>query len=453
MPQFDRLVVVFGVFVALGTTPALAQPPDTDGRSGPQSASAGIVTSTEAVRLMADSREAAGLPVASSEALEPESPTQPREWAGHGLKWSNWSRMTGDWGRLRTDLEARGLSFQFGTISDVSGLAQPSSAAKILGRQLTTVELTFDLEKTVGLTGGRVRVQYQDMGGTNGAYLANAIQGFSNIDAVAFHRFGEVWFEQEVGERFHVKTGLIDANKEFAFVENGADFINPSMGYSPTIFPLPTYPDPHIGLVVHAHPTEQTYATAGVFNGGPQMGVPDFRALLWIGESGVNWKGWRGGRVGIGYWRVAGDRAGEDAALEPIVTDGHYLVVDQTLWADERDGVARSVAAFFQGGWADPRVADTSSHLGAGVVARGLVPGRPDDALGVGVTAAGSASLTGLATSNPTARREVNVDTFYRLALTKWVALKPDVQFIRHPGGDVERRPLVAATLRVEVGF
>ncbi|MEI6669814.1 MAG: carbohydrate porin [Acidobacteriota bacterium] len=379
-------------------------------------------------------------PAGSSDA---PSPTEQREWFGRGLKWANWSRMTGDWDRLRTDLDEHGWSFQIGTISDVSSLATPSRRPQGIGRQLTTIGMTIDLEKAAGLKGSRVLVQYQSMGGANGAIRAATTQGFSNIDADAFSRFGEVWFEQRAGASLRIKTGLIDANKDFAFVENGADFINSSMGYSPTIFPLPTYPDPHMGLVVRVDPAERFYAVGGLFNGGPAMGVADFSAVFAMGEAGLRWKGWGGGRIGIGYWHVGGRRADPDDVIQPVATGGQYVVLDQTVWSGERDGAARSIGAFFQAGLADPGISTTSSHVGGGVVARGFVAARPDDSFGVGLT---TVRLVGGA-------RESEVGAFYRLALTKWMALKPDVQFIRSPGGASSRRFLVAGTVRIEVGF
>lgn len=386
---------------------------------------------------------------APAEASESPAPIEQREWLGYGLKWAKWSRMTGDWDRLRTDLEDRGLSLAVSTIADVSSLAARSSRTQTFGRQLTSFGLTLDLEKIFGLGGSRMFAQYQNMGGANGASRAADSQGFSNIDADPFSQIGEVWLEQQIGTKVRVKAGRIDANSEFAFVENGSDFINSSMGFSPTIFAMPTYPDPHMGLVVRIDPSERLYAAASLFNGGPAMGVADFEATFTMGEAGLRWKRWGGGRLGIGYWRVDGHRADPDDRRHRVATSGQYMVFDQLLWADERDGDARSIAAFVQAGLADPRVWAIRSHVGGGLIGRGFVSGRPDDAIGVGATTVRVASTAGDTPSSS----ELALGVFYRLAVTKWVALKPDVQFIRHPGGDPARRMLVAGTIRIEVGF
>lgn len=373
----------------------------------------------------------------------------PREWIGTGLKWPSWSRMTGDWARARTHLEDRGVSFEITTTSDGSSLGARPSGVQGFGRSLSTAAVTFDLEKIAGLTGSRVLVQYQVLGSANSALGSRVAQPVSNIDAATFRRFAEVWIEQQFGQRVRVKSGLIDANTEFAFVENNADFINSSMGYSPTVFPMPTYPDPHLGLTVHVDTTAQTYASIGAFNGGPATGVDDFRSVFAVGEAGLRWQGLGGGRAGVGYWRIGGRRDAGDDGIVPVSTGGQYIALDQTLWNSSRGEATRTVGAFFQAGLADPQLSPTSSHIGGGLVGRGLLPGRPNDTVGLGVTVV---RLAPAAPDEPTSR-ELVFETFHRFVLTQWMALKPDLQFFRHPGGTPGRRTIVAGTVRIEVVF
>ena len=382
-------------------------------------------------------------------AASPAAPSPPREWIGTGLRWPSWSRLTGDWARARTSLEDRGISFDITTTSDGSGLNTRPNGLQGFGRYLTTAGATFDLETIAGLKGSHLLVQYQMLGGANAAFGSSVAQPFSNIDADTFRRFAEVWIEQEFGPNVRVKGGLIDANTEFAFVENNGDFINSSMGYSPTMFPMPTYPDPHFGLVAHAHPTGRTYASVGVFNGGPAMGVDDFKALFAIGEAGLHWESGGGGRLGVGYWRIDGQTIDADDVMQPVGTGGQYVVIDQTLWSNEQNGVSRAVGAFVQAGRADPRVSPMSSHIGGGLTARGLFSRRPNDSVGIGLTAV---NLSPAAPEDP-GGREIVFETFHRFVLTQWMALKPDMQLIRHPGGTPGRRTIVAGTVRIEVVF
>ena len=77
---------------------------------------------------------------------------------------------------------------------------------------------------------------------------AGPAQGFSNIDAPSRTTLYEAWMEQRLfSDRLRVKAGKIDANSEFAAVPTAGDFLNSSMGFSPTIVGFPSYPLPKAG--------------------------------------------------------------------------------------------------------------------------------------------------------------------------------------------------------------
>jgi carbohydrate-selective porin OprB len=124
-------------------------------------------------------------------------------------------------------------------------------------------------------------------------------------------------------------------------------------------------------------------------------------------------------------------------------------VLDQALWSSERNGVTRVIGGFVQAGLADPRLSPMSSHIGGGFTARGLIGRRPNDSIGIGVTAVRVAP----ARPDDPVGREFVIEMFHRFAMTQWMALKPDMQFIRPSGGIPGSRTIVAGTIRVEVVF
>jgi porin len=152
----------------------------------------------------------------------------------------------------------------------------------------------------------------------------------------------------------------------------------------------------------------------------------------------------------VGYWHVQGQVAGEDGTRATTATGGQYVVADQTLWTNESAERPRSLASFVQLGVADPRFSAVSRHLGAGVVATGFVPGRSDDSFGVAAT---MIRFGEQAEGALPSQGEVNVGAFYKFALAGWLALKPDVQFIRNPLSDAAKKTQVVSTLRFEIGF
>ena len=93
-------------------------------------------------------------------------------------------------------------------------------------------------------------------------------------------------------------------------------------------------------------------------------------------------------------------------------------------------------------------------HAAGGFAWTGPLPGRPLDVTGLGATYAHF--------PDGTRRREdfeLAVETFYRIRLTRWVSIKPDLQYIVHPGGSSgTRRPVARGdalvfTLRLEMSF
>jgi carbohydrate-selective porin OprB len=352
--------------------------------------------------------------------------------------------MTGDWGTARPALEDRGVTFVMDYTGDASTLVAGTAGSAPVGRALTEAGVELDLGRLWGQRGGRAFVQYQWKTGGIGSDCATEGQGFSNIDADDFSRFGELWFEQQLGERVRVKVGRIDANTEFAFVENGEEFLNSSMGFTPTIALLPTYPDPHAGVVVQMQPAPGAYIGGGVFNAGPAVAVDDFGAVFSIGEAGLRWEARGGGRLGIGYWHAGGQAAGAEGVTARLSTGGGYLVFDQALWSGDQ----RSLAMFAQFGLSDRRWSRVAGHAAAGITAKGFVPARPSDVIGFAVT--GVKFGDEIAWQDPVPA-EVNIGGFYKLALSPWFAIKPDVQYVMHPLGT--SRNVVVGTVRAEIGF
>ena len=86
--------------------------------------------------------------------------------------------------------------------------------------------------------------------------------------------------------------------------------------------------------------------------------------------------------------------------------------------------------------------------LGAGLISQGVLPGRPDDVLILGV---GRSTLNPDQPSGQTSTYEGLVELGYQLQLNPWLTLKPSLQWIVHPGprGDV---PGILAT-GLEIGL
>lgn len=328
-------------------------------------------------------------------------------------------------------------------------------------RHLLDVAVTLDTEALFGLEGGTVGMLFQNQNGPDASVEDTGdLQVFSNIDADGRTQLAELWYEQRLADdQLRITVGKIDANALFAFVENGAEFIHSSPGWSPTIVGFPSYPDPAMSVSVFYEPSDAVYLGVGLFDGalnegvstgsrGPSTFFHDPADLFIIGEAGTRWStgDGRGGRLGLGVWHHHGTFEKFDGGTEDG-TSGFYLVFDQALWQKDED---RGVSMFAQYGYADEQVSEIHQHAGVGFTATGLIANRHDDVLGL---MASMAHLSDEAGAGFTEDYELAIELFYKAQINGNISIKPDLQYIIHPGGDAALKDALVATLRCELTF
>lgn len=253
-------------------------------------------------------------------------------------------------------------------------------------------------------------------------------QLYSNIDGPNRTTLYELWLEQKIfAEKLRFKIGKFDSNTEFAFVEGAGNFLNSSMGFSPTILNFPTYPEPKPGIGLFLRAIKNYELRLGVFQSAGS-------GLFSVMEPGRRWstKNDLPGRLSIGYWRRDGTIRGF-AGTELSATQGVYSVFEQVLWRQslKAHGGERALSTFFQAGQADSRMTAMSGHVGGGMVLQALFPRRPQDCLGVGVT---WVRISGPGTEF-NADEELVQETFYKAALTKNLVFEQDFQYLHDPKG------------------
>jgi len=381
----------------------------------------------------------------------------------------------GDLGGLRPWLEERGMSLEGFLVADLSRNFQGGrSTGRETLRSLFEASFTLDTEPLFGFAGGTLFVDVQSQHGRHGTeLLVGDFQGFSNLDAPGFTALYELWYEQLFAAgRLRIKLGKIDASNEFAFVENGAEMLNSSAGFSPTILGFTTYPNPATGAVLFASPADWLYLGGGVFDGATQAGRPtgtrgpatlfgDPDDLLFVAEVGVHGAAAerRLRRLAFGVTRHTGvfERVDGSGGTEEGATS-FYLVLDQRVASRSGQHPATGAAepgpgvdGFLQLGWTSKQISPIDLHAGAGLVWTGYVPGREHDRFGFLATSVRfSEPARAAATFSDT--WELAAELFYRIHLTPWLWLQPDLQYIVNPGGDGLRDALVG-TLRLELAL
>lgn len=377
--------------------------------------------------------------------------------------WRTRERMTGDWFGARSSREDAGITFDASLFLDWTANLNGGIRTGSGVQQLFIASLAFDTERLFGHPGGTVYGEFQWLTGDRiSRNFVGDVQTYSNIEDERRVQLAEAWYEQRLlDDRLRVKIGKVDANTEFAIAENGLEFLNSSMGFSPTVFLLPTYPDPAMSVNLYVNPLESLTFGLGVYDGslqrgvrtgarGPRSAFSPGGAFFLIGEVGMRWAHERSdhplpGRLAVGAWHHTG-RIDRLMGGTQSGTAGLYAVLDQTLW---RAGPAEddaAVAMFLQYGHAEARVSEVEHHAGGGFVWTGLIPGRSDDVVGLGASWVGLSEHAGFVRGSETA-----IELFYQARLTPWLILQPDIQFIRHPGG--ERGNAWVGTLRFWVNF
>lgn len=346
-------------------------------------------------------------------------------------------------------MEEKGVSYGYSFVGDWStNFRGGASTRGSAFRHLQDTSLSLSSDRALGWAGGTFFVNFHSYNGRDGSANVGDAQGYSNIEDVSRAHLFELWFEQVLfSDRVRFKVGKLDANSEFAFVENGAEFLNSSMGFSPTVFVFPTYPEPRMSFNVFTNPTEHLYVNFGFYDTADPGTMP-------ITEVGGTWAlstQELAGRLGVGLWHNTGTFERFDGGTEKG-TSGLYLVFDQTLWREDRGAgdSQQGVAAFFQYGYADANVSELKHHIGGGMYWTGALPGRDEDMLGVGASQV-------VFTSDPAAgfdyNSELALEFFYKLQITGWLNIGPDVQYIRNPGGTAAQDNALVGTVRVAITF
>ena len=201
---------------------------------------------------------------------------------------AHWQRATDDWFGLRPQLDDHGITFQANLTLDnswdVTGGANSDSTA---ARYLLNFNLTLNTERLAGWKGGTFFFNFQNQNGKDGSAMVGSAQGISNIDSSSLTQISELWYEQALLDgTLRLKVGKVDAGTEFARVENGAEFLNSSFGFSPTILGFPSYPNPSLSLNIFANPTPWLYGGLGIYDGATAEGRATGRVEMWRGGVG-----------------------------------------------------------------------------------------------------------------------------------------------------------------------
>jgi carbohydrate-selective porin OprB len=351
---------------------------------------------------------------------------------------------------FRASLNNRGIDLTSVMTEDASrSIAGDNKDGDGFMRYTLDLSLNIDGAPLMGWNGGKAHVQFKQHKILAGQTSVDVAQGYSNIDSQSFSGLYEMWGQQTLfGDALRVKGGKIDANTEFAFLATASDFLNGSMGYSPTIMELPTYPNPQLGILAAVTPMKATQATLGVFRvaGGGNIDLAEV-AQTWHLQHGA-----LAGRISAGSWLLNKEMSHFDNSPDSG-THGIYGTAEQTLWrrpAADVSGEDRSLSAFVQYGTGRSSDNPYLYHLGGGTVLNSPFHSRPSDAVGLAVS---RLHFSNDPRCGYDAKAETVIESYYRFKVIQHMSLVTDAQSFQNPDGHRSHSNYVVVTPRIVMTF
>jgi porin len=394
------------------------------------------------------------------------------------------SNLLGDLGGLRPWLSDRGISFGLTETSEVLGNPTGGRHQGMIYEGLTQMSLGIDMAEAFGLTGGIFNVSaFQIHGRGLTVNDVGNLNTVSSIEATRATRLFELWYQQSfLGGRIDVRIGQLAADQEFLLSQYSGLFINSSFGW-PALSAIdlpsggPAYPLATPAVRVRAQPYGQLTLLAGVFNGdpaGPGIGDPQLRhpsganfelnsGLFVIAEAqyannqGDNATGLPG-IFKIGAWHNSqpfADQRFDPSGIplaSPLSTGrvrqrrnnySIYASADQLVYRPpgSKDGGA-GVFVRVKGASSDRNLVNFFAD--AGITYKGLIKGRENDTVGIGVGYTRISDAARKADSDrrfftgtffPIRNNETVLEITYQYQVTPWWLAQPDFQYVFTPGG------------------
>lgn len=403
--------------------------------------------------------------------------------------------LTGDWGGARTQAWQNGVHWEGGLKWDLlngrSGASDKTRSAVHLDLKLRT-----DLENLFGWKDTVAYFNVIDDGGNGTNAHAGSLTGVSNIEVpVATARVFNAWVQKGFfDDQFSVLAGIYPIDSEFFTMDSAALLIHPAYGtpadlaltHSPSIFNNAAF-----GVRAKAYSSDRSfYGMAALMDGVPND--PDHPKRTAIQFSKANGAfaiaefGWTPleaghffeatdparvlptsdivahekyggvGKYALGFWGYSAQQpdlvdvnAGGRAVQRH--STGGYVLAERTLWGLGND-VGRDVSAFVRYTFADPNTIAIDQSWNLGLRVRGPVASRPQDTLVIGWTQAKIASKYRRQFADP-ASVEEEMELSWRIALSPWLAVQPDAQYLRNPGGNAAAKAVTVVGARLEVVF
>lgn len=359
-------------------------------------------------------------------------------------QWLDGDYATGKYLGTRPLLESHGLtitpSFLYSPFGKTDGGANERESIK--GYGLFNLGVNFDTEKAGLWKGGTFFGLYQrkagyGLSGPNGGAMGD-FMGFDGWDWREMNQISEYWYQQKFfNNKLRLKLGKQDANTDFCYLNSGWDFMNSGLSVVPNV-PMPTYPDPGFGFMAAFSPKEWITIKEGIYS---RFSNPFNINEIEIKPKIKNLPG----RYILGAWELSDSNgvdvpSGIDSNGDTYYNNfnrnfGFYTLFEQMLFKENKndENDMQGLVAFGQFSMSPSNRNDMARYVGGGLHYLGPIPKRDKDIAGVAVASGNFATRLGSITGQ--VGDETVIEGFYRVQVTPWFYVQPDVQYIMNPEG------------------
>ena len=354
----------------------------------------------------------------------------------------------------------------------MSGGAEPG---KVSWDSLFIADLLVDMEKLTGWWKGALfGAEFLRFDGQRTNEQAGSIQGYNGLpgaEPLDRSELYQLWIRQELFDgKFIVRLGKSLPSADFGnvlrpvplaeqrlFIPAVSGLLYTPVFKNPTLFgTMPSYYNSACGVTLTLAPVKWWYLNYGFYDGNVARGIqtgttgPHFNGYYFnIAETGFSWRLGENdlpGKIGAGFWHQTGRLNGRNGISENG-TSGFYLFGSQRLWYRHPDKDSSGISTFFQFGTNDSETRPVNHYFGMGLTAFGLVPSRPKDSMGCGMS---------WAWLNPNVFQrssELMFQGYYQAHLIAGTYLEPAISYIPTPGASPDLGGAWATTVQVTILF
>ncbi|MFS2160028.1 carbohydrate porin [Pseudomonas sp. Pseusp122] len=415
---------------------------------------------------------------------------------------ANSKYMTGDWGGLRSELESKGYTISAEYVgemgSNVKGGYNNDKTARYADQ--FAFGLDMDLQKILGWHDAEFKLAVTERSGRN---ISNDRLGDPRVGTISSSqevwgrgqtwRLTQMWYKQKFFDgALDIKLGRFGEGEDFNSFP--CDFQNLTLcgsqvgNYVNTWY---NWPISQWAARVKYNITPELYAQVGIYMQDPDNLDKHNGFTLATGGSQGNvvpvelvWSPMVNklpGEYRIGYYRSTPDAndlyEAQNGQPQAVVggdfkkhddKHGWWVVAQQQLTSVGGDA-SRGLSIFANLTVHDKETNFVDNYQQIGLVFKGPFDSRPKDDIGVGVArihvnddATDNArlrnQLSGISDYDnpgfvPVQKTEYNSEIYYGVHVTDWLTVRPNLQFVKHPGGVDQVDDAIVAGIKIQSKF